>query len=358
MRSHRFVSSALLMAVVTLSAAAVSSQPRVRPTLHPPVYFPLAPGNDWLYERRGPGGEDSTWSVTAGAGPAADQGTYINLCGYFPGAPRQVHVGPGQRVGERDPRGGTDALWYLLGAAPGTAWELTLAELPTLGPIPGCISGSKLVLASRNETVRVPAGVFGNVVRLDVSAPCADAGITREWFAPGVGLVRREETSIAGPVISELVRATVGGRTFPALGYETSLGLEHPLLFNDLMPHVGGDDGLPTVRGAFIVTNRTDVPVELLFTGCRSVALTVSDASGVPVLATTADDGGCCACDVVERVVLVRGVFSLPFSFRLTTDKGGSLADGRYSLSAVLQTADPAALRPAATARIEVQTVY
>jgi hypothetical protein len=355
-RNHPLL-AALAIVAGTLSSGAAVSQPRVRPALGPASYFPLNPGDHWLYERRGPAGQSSTWGVTVGAGAPDAHAAYVTLSGYFPGAPRQVRVGPGQRVVELDFHGGPDALWYLLGATPGTRWRLTLADLPTLGPVPACISGSKLQLADRSEIVRVPAGTFRNVVRIDVGPPCADAGITGEWFAPGVGLVRREETSIAGPVISELVSATVAGRAFPAAGYETSLGLERPLLFNDLMPPVD-DDSLPVVRGVFTVTNRTDIPVELVFAGCRSVALTVSDFAGTPIVAATADDGGCCTCDSVVRLVLVRDSFSLPFSFRLATENGEPLPDGRYCVSAVLQTTDPDALRPSAAARIEMQTVY
>ena len=41
-----------------------------------------------------------------------------------------------------------------------------------------------------------------------------DAGITDEWFARGVGLVKRSTTSIAGPRTSSLIHAIVAGRTY------------------------------------------------------------------------------------------------------------------------------------------------
>ena len=52
-----------------------------------------------------------------------------------------------------------------------------------------------------NGMVSTPAGSFFNCLRIERSDyfGCADAGTTREWWAPGVGLVKWEELTIAGP---------------------------------------------------------------------------------------------------------------------------------------------------------------
>ena len=352
-----FAAGALVLVAGMCSAVSATGEPRLRDSLAAAVYFPLAGGNEWVYERHG-AGDPTTWRVAVTAPPdAAERSPYFTLIGYFPVLPRQVRADRSQRVTEHDPGGGRDLLWYLLGAPEGTAWELRLAQVPGMGPPEPCLSGAKLVLASRSETVRVPAGTFENVVRIDWRPPCVDAGITSEWFAPGVGLVRREEASIAGPVISELVQATVNGTGHPPRGYQTALTLEAPLLFNDLMPPV--DEGsLPVARGAFTLANPTELPVELTFSGCASASLEVTDRDGRVVLTARAEGGGCCACDVVERIVLVRDRLVLPFAFRLVTPDGGPFPDGWYAVSATLETLDPPALRPSARARIEVRSVY
>jgi hypothetical protein len=56
-----------------------------------------------------------------------------------------------------------------------------------------------------------PAGYFENV--LDVryrSFSCADAGVLREHFVAGIGMLHREESAIDGPRLYQLVYARVG----------------------------------------------------------------------------------------------------------------------------------------------------
>jgi hypothetical protein len=277
---------------------------------------------------------------------------YSPLVGYFGEGTRLVRADLASSVFERG-EAGREHLWYRLRAPVGTSWKLTTAppELP-------CLAGATLTIGARDEVVTVPAGAFRGVVRVDYSASrCADAGITREWFAPGVGLVRRVEASIAGTRTSELVFARLGETTWPRTAWATSLELSSPRYVNDLMPTVGPRP-LPQVRGAFVLRNRSDVPVELVFGGCRSVTLVVRDEAGEVVLESRADDGGCCACDNLVRVTLLRNALLLPFSFVLADGTGEPLPDGFYSLTATLDALGGETLRPAARARFEVQSVY
>lgn len=348
---------ALVVAVCVLTPHASPAQTRARPVLSAAHFFPLTDGNRWTYTRRGTGA-DETWQVTAAAvTDTAATMPRFSLSGYFFGPPRQVTTDRAGTVMERDPFAGRDTLWYRLGAAVGTSWELQLVELPTMGPVRGCIGGSKLVIAARNEAVTVPAGHFRHVVRVDFQPPCADAGITSEWFAPGVGLIRRVESSFAGPIVSELEQAVISGRPYPSPGYTTSLSLTSPLAIHDLMPPVD-DSSDAVLRGVFSVANRTAVPLELIFTGCVSATVEVVDEDGRTILSGRADDGGCCACDIVRRFVLVHDALVLPFSLTLRDAQGAALADGWYGVQATLDVSGPEPLRPAARARFEVQTVY
>lgn len=360
MPARRFITALVLVTTVAGLAAHATlaqTQTRARPVLSATHYFPLADGDRWTYARRGPG-IDETWQVSAAMIPSPTIAERrISLSGYFFGPPRQVSADRLGNVFERDPFGGRDTLWYRLGAPVGTSWELRLVELPTEGPVGSCISGSKLVLAATHESVSVPAGQFRNVVRIDFTSPCADAGITSEWFAPSVGLIRRVESSFAGPIVSELVQAIVGGHPFPAAAYETALALGSPLAMHDLMPPVD-ESSLAFVRGAFTLANRTAAPLELVFTGCVSATVSVIDEDGRVVLTGRADDGGCCACDVLKRLVLVHDALVLPFSLVLKDAHGSPLADGWYGVEATLDVLDPQPLRPAARARIEIQSVY
>ena len=65
------------------------------------------------------------------------------------------------------------------------------------------------------EPVRIP--YIGSAGRIEAalsilyrSYNCADAGIQHEFFAENIGMLRRTEGSIAGPVIYDLVYARVG----------------------------------------------------------------------------------------------------------------------------------------------------
>ena len=358
MRTTRILSLAAVL-VVGLGGAAnpVQGQREVRPALGTPSYFPLGVGNRWVYQKVGPGGT-STWKVeVVEAGMPAGPWPFFRLDGYFQGPPRMVRADRGGAVREVLPNSGQEYLWYLLGAPVGTTWQLQLAPSPTAGPVSDCVDGSKLVVASRNEVVRVPAGEFTRVVRIDFRSHCVDAGITSEWFAPGVGLVRREETSLAGPVISELVQAELGGMALPRAFYSTTLSLDSPRYVNNLMPPVG-PNSVPTARGSFAVRNFTDVPVELTFSGCQSATVAVEDEAGEVVVRARTDDGGCCTCTNLVTATLLHDVLVLPVSVKLSTEKGEPLPTGRYSITVTLDTVGAAQLRPSARLPFEIVAIH
>jgi hypothetical protein len=348
---------AFALAVLTVTVSAVAQVGRVRTALEPAWYFPLRDGYHWVYQKSGPTGT-STWQVSV-AEPTGNQARpgFHALSGYFQGPARLVHSDIGGRVTEADFFGQGEYLWYQLGAMPGTTWELQWAPSPVMMPIVGCIPGSKLQLVARDETVTVPAGEFHGVVHVEFHPPCTDAGITEEWFAPGVGLVRRIETTVAGPVTSELVEADLGPVVLPLAPYATTLSLTTPRYINDFMSPV--DLGpLLVVRGSFTVRNSTDTPLDLTFPSCASATIRVENGDGKTVLTAHADDGGCCTCDGLRTVTLQRSALVLRFEFRLISDQGAQLPDGRYGVVVTLDTVDAPPLRPSARAVIEVASTY
>jgi hypothetical protein len=339
-----------------LAPALGSAQGRGRTVLRAPSYFPLQAGSTWSYERKGVVATGTWQARVAPPGDSPKPESHSRLEGYFTGPARNVRTDALGVVSERAERS-PDTLWYLFGAPVGFPWELHLQDIPDGGGGAACVDGARLRIAARDETVSVPAGEFTNVIRVEHHGACADAGITAEWFAPGVGLIRREETSFAGPVVSELVRAEIGDVVYPRAAYTTSLSLGSAVLVNNLMPPVSAD-GLPVVRGALTVRNDTDAAVELAFSGCRSVAVEVLDAKGGVVVTARGDDGGCCSCKSLIQETLARASLAVPFSFVLRTAKGEALPDGRYALHATLETQGPSALRPAGVALIEVRSVH
>jgi hypothetical protein len=347
----------LVTLLATLAATGLLAAAAPRSALGVVSYFPLRVGNSWEYQRT-VGGETTTWRVEvteqSDAGPW--RSAYA-LAGYFSGPPRWVRSEPGGLVMERGGEGRRDLLWYLLGAPVGMIWQLQLAPSPSASPLPDCVDGAWLKLASRGEVIKVPAGEFGNVVRIDFRTRCVDAGIVSEWFAPGVGLIRRDETSFAGTVTSELVRAELGEVVVPRLAYTTALALDRPRYTANLMPPVDPSQ-FPRAQATFMLSNLTGEPIELSFTGCKSFTAVVTNEAGAVVLTATGDDGGCCECDDVVKVTLRRGVLALPASFALVTDRGEPLPDGHYAITATLDTLAAEPLRPLARALIELTSVH
>ena len=353
MRMRCFVAVVVAASLATV----VEAQGRVRPSMGKSSYFPLRSGYEWVYQRASPTGSDS-WraSVLEGNVVSARQ-HYLALSGYVPGPPRSVRVDGRDTVSEANPTGRTDFLWYLLGAPAGTSWEFQLGPSPSAPPGTECLDRAKVTVASRSDVVSVPAGEFADVVRLEFRSVCADAGPVSEWFAPGVGLIKRAESSFAGAVVSELVSARLGDLVLPRLGYVTAVQLDTPVYVNDLMPPVG-PGSLPVVKGAVLVRNDTERPIEFTFGGCKSASVEVRNDLGEVVAEARGDDGGCCACDDLVTVVLGRGQLWVPFVFKLATPADEPLRDGRYALTATLDTLGAPALRPTATATIEVHSVY
>lgn len=71
-------------------------------------------------------------------------------------------------------------------------------------------------VAERGATLTTPAGTFSDVTRITLTTSVADAGVTQVWFAKGVGVVKYETQSIAGPRAFTLASASVNGRAYPA----------------------------------------------------------------------------------------------------------------------------------------------
>jgi len=320
-------------------------------------YFPLEAGNRWTYQVSGPGSVKNVVVEATAAPPATSplEVGWVVLKEYFPGPPRTVRRLPGDVVVEKGESSRRDLLWYSL-RVPNLSWRLELAGSLEQDAVLTCLNGARLAVAETDGVVRVPAGEFRRVVKVRWQSQCADAGILAEWFAPGVGLVRRELASIAGPVIWELLEANVAQRPIPAYRYGVELRLEHPRVTVNRMPGPNPPQP-PTLRGVLTVVNLSTDPVSLVFSGCPSLVAVVRDETGKDVLRTRVEGSGCCTCAVLAPVA-VRGIWGLPFSLRLARPDGSPLANGRYSVEAYFETVGPEELRPGARAGMEVHSVY
>ncbi len=225
-------------------------------------YFPLRVGNYWVYQ--GPYLPTRTVTVTEQiSGP--DDLSYFAVDNFLDQHTRYLRSDRTGRVQEIDPEAGATALLYLLGAAVGTEWTYDPVEYGRLLCLP-----TKARVLSRTETVRVPAGEFHDVVQIGFASVCADGGLSSEWFAPGVGLIKRTVQSIEGPRSEELVATNLGPSSRNLV---TSLTLDRTVYIQDVMP-VLEPRHTPSLDAQFFLRNR-NAEVNFVFQGCKSATFRV-----------------------------------------------------------------------------------
>lgn len=77
------------------------------------------------------------------------------------------------------------------------------------------LNRGRATVVGRNLTLTTRAGTFNDVTQVAFQTSVADAGVSSIWFARGVGIVKFETQSIAGPRAFELASASVSGRSYP-----------------------------------------------------------------------------------------------------------------------------------------------
>jgi len=300
-------------------------------------YFPLQGGNYWKYEKRWGSNVLQEYKVEVlRRAYSYHYFTFYWLARYFP------HASPEERLVCRTysnnvfewPRNAHWLnLWYKLGAAVGTKWHFVHE-----GGMP-CNSPLLATLVSRTDTVTVPAGTFAHCVKVVYSEHgCADAGMTAEWFAPGVGLVKRVDTSIAGPMETVLVEARVDGHMYPRDRLLDGLGVlvksDAPVYTNNLMPPVVA---LPVLEADLIVFNFGDQPVTFTFPSSQRFDFVIRDKEGKEMYRWS--DG--------QAFLMVTGSETLhndmlKYKVRIPLDLGDlkPYPDGLYTLEGILTSYD------------------
>ena len=304
-------------------------------------YFPLQVGNYWEYEVRRQGLPASSYRVEVVAKAYSyHYYTFYWLAEYFPNMPplkRLVCRTYSNNVFEWPAAASSLNLWYKLGAPVGSIWRFSLE-----GGEP-CYSPLSAALESRTEKVSVPAGDFAGCIKIVYGHGCSDAGLESEWFAPGAGLVKRVETTFAGPVETVLTKACVDGEIIPGLhllnGFGVLVKCDAPSYTNNLMP-----PGviLPTLQATLAVFNYGVIPVTLHFNMSQRFDFVIRDSRGSEVYRWS---DGRAFMDVLGSETLLndRLVYSVSILLENRMWVGPGLAplpDGLYTLEAVLTSSD------------------
>lgn len=108
-------------------------------------------------------------------------------------------------------------------------------SLPVGGTFPTSLNlcSTQAQITSRTGQVAIPDGDPTDVVQIDFSSTCADAGATRQFYAPNVGLIRSEESTLSGPRVYRLIYYRVGTTIGADPEVSFSMGLNSP-------PHFAG----------------------------------------------------------------------------------------------------------------------
>lgn len=225
-----------------LFAAALSAQT---------LYLPLDEGNLWVYS-----GARGTFTVEAGASAVFQGREYRSVRGLFRSGEVWLRNDGEGRILMWDERAGQELVVLDGAAAEGVPWA-TWAD--------PCNRHARI--ETKNGRYEGPAGQFENVLRIRYQAgPCLDAGLEVEEWLPWVGLLRRVETSIAGPREYELVYARLGGVTYVRAPM-TGFGLA-------LMPVAGRVLAFMTLR------HTLDWPLILNFSSSQRFDISVYDSQG------------------------------------------------------------------------------
>ena len=327
----RLLVTVLLLGAAALARAQLPPRSRSLQLRQPANYFPLAVGNSWTYTIEGRADPGTvTVRVTESVETAGQQ--YFRLEGFTP-QPALVRVGSRDRLWEFRPDSGTEHLWYDFAAAQGTTWR---SELPH-----PCLGTAKL--ASRHADVAVPAGDFNDALVIRYGATiCADAGIQEEIFAPGIGLLRRTETTIAGPRSMALSEARVGSRVIRFSALSFSLSIDQPVYIPNLMPPVTPDRAVPRMRARLTIRNDTNFPLRLNFPSGQRFDLAIRDSNGQDIYRWSATR---LFTQEMGTLELSPGEKTFSAEIPLGQQAGRPLPQGRYVAEAWLTTAEPSAYR-------------
>lgn len=217
-------------------------------------YFPLHIGNQWVY--RG-GGEVRAMDIARTQTFGGRE--YALLRGAFGGDAWLRMDGQGTLYAY-NPQTNREAVWVAFGTPEGGSFA---SEADPCSP--------RGVVISRSAKLEGPAGEFTDAFEVRYPpAQCADAGLEREVYGNWVGLLRRVQTTIAGPHTYELIYARIGGATVRS---------ERELAFGLTLDQAVYAPGQPVTVRLWLRHSQPE-PIELRFNSGQTYEIVVKNEKG------------------------------------------------------------------------------
>ena len=226
-------------------------------------FLPLQSGNTWIY-RSSTTAEEFT--IRVGAPMAINERTYYPLSGYTDSTLLVRFEGDLQLL-YLDENTGREELLSLFEQFEGGWW---------VAPFRLCTDlGQTLVARGVHDG---PAGPFNNVLQVRYRPyGCADAGLTAEQYTENIGMLRRTQTTIAGPRDFDLVYAKVGTMVIDARPYGS---------FTASVEDLAGSTSLMI---SLRVAHNSAHPLDLTFPTTQEYDIRLQDSQGRIVYTWSAD---------------------------------------------------------------------
>jgi hypothetical protein len=307
-----------------------------------PDYFPLHPGNQWVYRCSGLCGEPLLVAGVTRADYIA--GRWYSVFQGFGGREAFLRQDDDGAVWALDRTTGRESRWYSFFTPVGQGYDTSIDPCTR-----------RATIASRNNRYEGPAGVFPETLQI-IYPPgaCMDAGLTEEVFHRWTGLMRRTETSIGGPRTYDLIYARTAGVTVVSQAeLHFSLTLDKPLYTVNLMPPVDPVASIPRFTARLTLRNTTDKPVTLDFTSGQRYDLEIKDEKGAVVYRWS--DGRAFTL-ALGRETVGPGEKNYVVLERLVGKDGTPLPQGKYTAEAWITNSTPQGFR--ASVGFEVRHVF
>lgn len=232
-------------------------------------YFPLETGNQWVYRCSGLCGD--TLPVLSISKEAVYDGRHYWLFKGFSGGEAWLREDDQGVLWAYAPATGVENQWYAFLTAEGGSFATSVDPCST-----------SATLASRNYPFEGPAGSYPGSLRIVYPlGPCRDAGLSEEFFGRGVGLLRRTDTTIAGPRTYDLIYARTGGTTMVAQPeLQFSLTLDRSVYTANLMPPIDPQTSIPQMTARLTLRNTTSQPLVLTFGSGQRYDLQLKNEGG------------------------------------------------------------------------------